>query len=112
MEISGQQEVQKNEETGIEREVPKGFHIWSRWKIFSIVFVAAVLTVVYVNNVLRIDALLEQTQSLKKNCDLLKNNNELLRARLNQLQSADRIIPIARDELGMIKADKAPEMLP
>jgi cell division protein FtsL len=76
------------------------------------ILLAALITVFYVSNVISIDSLLEENQQLKKKYTMLKNKNELLRTRINELQSADRIIKIATEELGMLKPEKIPEKLP
>ncbi|MFA6571431.1 MAG: septum formation initiator family protein [Bacteroidota bacterium] len=84
----------------------------NRWKIFGIVIITAFATIIYVSNVLAVDKLLEELQSLKKQKELKVNINEVLKSKVNQLQSAERIIPLACDKLGMIKPVQAPEVLP
>jgi hypothetical protein len=84
----------------------------SRWKTFGIVALAALSTVVYVSNVLAVDRLLEEVHTLKKQKESVVNKKELLKSRINQLQAAERIIPIATEKLKMIKAEKAPEQIP
>jgi hypothetical protein len=84
----------------------------NRWKIFGIVILTAFATIIYVSNVLAVDKLLEELQILKKQKELKVNINEVLKSKVNQLQSAERIIPLACDKLGMIKPVQAPEVLP
>ncbi len=85
---------------------------FNRWKIFGIIFVSAVIMIFYVGNVLAIDTLLEDIQKLNKEKESIRNGNELLQAEVIRLESADRIIPLAQKELGMIKPTEAPEVVP
>lgn len=84
----------------------------SRWSVFGFVFISALLMILYVDNVKRVDGILKDLQDIKVRKERLKNENELLKTRLNYLQSPDRIMRIAVEKLGMIKIDSAPEILP
>ena len=83
----------------------------NRWGVFGILCLLAAMTIGYVSNVMKIDELLSDVQILNKKYEILKNSNEILETNINQLQSADRIIKIAQDELGMIKSEKMPEIV-
>ncbi|MFC2130952.1 septum formation initiator family protein [Bacteroidota bacterium] len=89
-----------------------GSKIMGRWSVFGLVFIGAMITLLYVDNVMRVDDFLEDIRKLKKKKDLIMNRNELLKTRLNDLQSPDRITKIAEEKLGMIKIDTPPEILP
>lgn len=86
--------------------------ILSRWSLFGMVFLGALITVLYVDNVMRVDGFLEEVQKFKKTKLFLQNENEMLRTRLNELQSPERITKIAEENLGMIKMESPPEIFP
>ncbi|TAL68872.1 MAG: hypothetical protein EPN82_09405 [Bacteroidetes bacterium] len=83
----------------------------SRWKLFGLILFSAILMVLYVSNVLYVDSELEEIQSLKKIYNSYRNGNELLKTDIIKLESAERIIPLAEKELGMMKSDKPPSVL-
>jgi len=83
-----------------------------RWSILGGIAVAAFLTVIYISNVIETDKLLNEIRKLKKDYQTVMNYNEMLRSRVNDLESPSRITEIARKELGMIKSTKTPELLP
>lgn len=82
-----------------------------RWTIFGVMVLAAMFTVLYVDNVIRVDGYLEDIQKMKKKKEYFKNENELLKTKLNYLQSPERITKIAEEKLGMIKIDTPPEII-
>ncbi|MFH1052284.1 MAG: cell division protein FtsL [bacterium] len=82
-----------------------------RWTVFGIMVLAAMFTVLYVDNVIRVDGYLADIQKLKKKKEYFKNENELLMTKLNYLQSPERISKIAEEKLGMIKVDAPPEII-
>jgi len=84
----------------------------SRWAVFGFVAISALLMVLYVDNVKRVDIILKELQEIKLKKEHLKNENEMLKTRLNYLQSPERIMRIAEENMGMIKIDSAPEILP
>jgi cell division protein FtsL len=84
----------------------------SRWNVFGIIFVSALLMILYVGNVIAIDSILEEIQNLNKQRESIRNGNELLQTEIIKLESADRIIPLAEKELGMAKPSEAPEVIP
>jgi len=83
----------------------------SRWKLFGLLLLTASLMILYVSNVLYVDAQLEEMQSMKKIYTSIKNGNELLKTEIIKLESADRIIPLAEKELGMLKPEAPPKVL-
>jgi cell division protein FtsL len=84
----------------------------NRWTVFGLVFISALITIIYVDNVFRIDGLLVDIQKIKKKKDFLKNENEMLSTKLNYLQSPERITTIAFEKLGMVRMENLPELLP
>jgi hypothetical protein len=84
----------------------------NRWTLFGLVFLGALLTIVYVDNVFRIDGYLVDMQKIKKEKEILVNENEMLNTKLNYLQSPERITSIAIEKFGMIRIETPPELLP
>jgi cell division protein FtsL len=82
-----------------------------RLTIFFFVVISSIITVIYVSNVISIDALLKTNQDMKRLYEALKNENDLSRLKLNTLQAADRITQIASAKLGMIKQETSPEYI-
>lgn len=80
----------------------------NRWTVFGIIAIVSAFTIFYVANVIYINKLLQQNQLLDKNYESLRNNNNILKTRLNQIQSPKRIINIAEKQLGMVKAEELP----
>ncbi len=80
----------------------------NRWTVFGIIAIVSAFTIFYVANVIYINKLLQQNQILDKNYESLRNSNNILKTRLNQIQSPSRIIEIAEKQLGMVKAEELP----
>jgi len=79
-----------------------------RFLLFGSIFIAAVITILYVSNLMYVNKLMKEVHYLNKDYKEIVNTNEILQARLARLESPDRIIPYATDRLGMIVSDKAP----
>lgn len=86
--------------------------VLNRWLVVLTIFLGALLTVAYVANVINIDNTLSEINALNKNAKYFKNENELLKAKLNYLQSPERIIKIAKENLSMVQSNEPPELLP
>jgi cell division protein FtsL len=84
----------------------------NRWTIFLLIVASALAMIFYVDNVMRVNDLLVKIQTLEKRHADLQSSNAVLDRRLNELQSADRIIPLASRELGLAVPKQAPERLP
>ena len=83
----------------------------NRWSIFALVFVSALATVLYVNNVITVDKLLRETQAMKKSADSLRDVNQSLQTEVFRLQSAERVTRIATERLGMMPPPQAPTVI-
>ncbi len=83
----------------------------NRWIVFLLVVASAATTILYISNVLAVNDLLEHTQKLEKQVQEIRTSNELLNAKVIQLQSAERITSIAEQKLNMQKPLKAPELV-
>ena len=86
--------------------------VLNRWLVVLTIFLGALLTVAYVANVINIDNTLSEIQILNIKANNYKNENELLRANINYLQSPERIIKVAQENLLMVQAKEPPELLP
>jgi len=96
---------------GDEEQYAEEIKLPGRWTVFGVMVLAAMFTVIYVDNVIRVDGYLADIQTSKKKKEYYKNENELLMSKLNYLQSPERISKIAREKLGMIKMDSPPEII-
>lgn len=94
-----------------EEQYAEDIKLPGRWTVFGVMVLAAMFTVLYVDNVNRADKYLEEIQKLKKKKEYFRNENELLKTKLNYLQSPERISKIAEEKLGMIKIDTPPEII-
>ncbi len=83
----------------------------NRWSIFILVFVSAAATVLYVSNVIQVNALSAANEVRRKSIDSLNTLNQSLRSETYKLQSAERITKIATEKLGMTPPQKAPTVL-
>jgi cell division protein FtsL len=83
----------------------------NRFRAFAIIAIVAVVLLFYVNNTIKINSLLTQIQKQENTLKELKTNNELLKAQIIELESAERIIPIAEQKLGLTKPTTLPEII-
>ena len=82
-----------------------------RWTLLGMLAVAAMLTVLYIYNVYAVNDLLRDIRKLEKKHEQLRAKNDVLAAKAVRLQSADRIIKIARENLNMKRPESPPEIL-
>jgi cell division protein FtsL len=82
--------------------------VFNRITLIFVLFVAAGGTAIYVNNVMRINKMLNEIRSLEKKRDSLVSMNQHLKSKVLDMQSASRITEIAKNKLGMIPNPKAP----
>ena len=100
--------------TGAANESPtlvKQRRLLNRWSLFALFFISAAATVLYVNNVITVNALSAEGELLRHQRDSLQTLTQSLRTESYRLQSAERITRIATDRLGMIPPDEAPIVL-
>lgn len=83
----------------------------SRWAIFGLIILAAALTALYVRNVRVVDDSLQNQRKLQVELERLENQNELLQKRLNEMRSAEKIIPKAEEMLQMQTSEEKPEIV-
>jgi cell division protein FtsL len=82
-----------------------------RWQVFGVITAAAMMTVVYVNNSVRVNELLRDRDRLRRSLDSVRNSMRSEQMRVIRLQSAERIDSIARNSLHMIRNPKAPKTI-
>lgn len=82
------------------------------WKklLVGMVFVGFA-SVLYVDNVIKINKLAKEILQLKDNLSKVKEKNILLTKRINELESPDRIIQLAIQKYGMKFPNKAAKKL-
>lgn len=85
--------------------------IFGRWKVFAFISIIALLTVVSVTNVIQVNALLKYKTDLNKEYQKLQYRNDLLRSKINELESPERITKIAKEKMGMINQAQAPQFI-
>ena len=81
------------------------------FKILMFVLVASLLIIFYVVNVIKVKSLLQEESKLEKQLDNIDDKNQILRAKINELESPERITKIASDKFKMIKPDALPEVI-
>ncbi len=84
----------------------------SRWKVFALILITALIAAFYVDNVMKVDDLLEDVRELRARREYFENQNELLILEINRLKSPDRIIKIAKNKLDMVEPESCPKTLP
>ena len=84
----------------------------NRWNIFALIAIVSVSVVLYIGNVIQVNSLIKEVHQMKKGCEELKNRNIILHNKLAELESPDRILTIATERLGMVRSDKAPQIVP
>jgi cell division protein FtsL len=96
-------DILKNEATNI--------FIFTRWRMFGIIIFAAIFTICYIYNSYGINNLLKQNRNLEAKIDAIKLDNKILDYEIVKLQSADRIVQIAKDKLNLDLPAQPPELL-
>lgn len=88
-----------------------GFVRVHRWTIFILIFLASLWVLLMVTNVRNINSLLVEIRALEKKSKQIENQNERYIYEIVKLQSAERIIKIAEEQLNMEQSPKAPDIL-
>lgn len=83
----------------------------NRWVVFLYLIIISAAAILYVNNVQVTTELLKEIRQLDREKEKLINNNKLLKAKINSLESPNRIIPIAKNKLNMKVAEQAPQTI-
>lgn len=83
----------------------------NRWSLFALFFISASATVLYVSNVIAVNKLSAENESLRFKLDSMETLNKSLRTESYRLQSAERILKQATEKLGMIPPPEAPVVI-
>jgi len=83
----------------------------NRLKVFLILTICAVITFVYVDNTIKINELLTKIQNQKSQIADIEANNKILKSKIIELESAERITKIAEEKLGLAKPNKLPTVI-
>ena len=97
-----------------DEELRRALKSWldiSRWLVTLYIILLAAATIFYINNSMDVDAALIESRNLSKEIEEIKSKNKELISIVTQLKSADRIIPYVEKNLGMISAEKPPEII-
>jgi hypothetical protein len=89
---------------------PKRSHL-RRWVAAGLILGAALLTVAFVANAIKVNELLAAVASVEEERNGIRQENERLRAELLRLMSVEQVTRRAT-ELGMVQPDAAPIALP
>ncbi|GDX63800.1 MAG: hypothetical protein RLZZ578_1259 [Bacteroidota bacterium] len=80
----------------------------NRISLMFVLILAAGGTAIYINNVMRVNKMLNEVRALEKTRDSLISVNQQLKSKVLDMQSAPRITDLAKQRLGMIPNPKAP----
>jgi hypothetical protein len=74
--------------------------------------VSAALAVLYISNAIAVNDIMSQIASLEREGDIVRVENERLRADLLRLMSVERVTSMASHQLGMVQPAQPPVSLP
>jgi cell division protein FtsL len=83
----------------------------NRWMVFGIIAFVAFLAVISVLNVVKVNELLMHTNNLEQEYLKVRHQNDVLKAQINRLEAPERITLLAKEKLGMIMIDEAPQFI-
>jgi cell division protein FtsL len=83
----------------------------NRIKIFFILIVVSIIMLLYVDNTIKINSLLREIQIKENMISDVKAKNEILKSKIIELESADRITKIAEEKLNLAKPNKVPQVI-
>lgn len=80
----------------------------NRWILFLSIFILSLIIVVYIRNVRQVNNLVLEIRRIEKQAELIENRNKVLSKEMLKLESPNRIIKIAEENLGMVRHDSTP----
>ncbi len=83
----------------------------NRWMIFGIIAFVAFMAVLSVLNVVKVNDLLKHTNNLEQEYLNIKHQNDVLKAQINRLEAPERITVLAKERLGMVVLEEAPQFI-
>ncbi len=84
---------------------------FNRWAVSAYLILIALATIFYISNVIAVNNLMEDIQIANAEYEKLYYQNKILSGRIIGLQSANRIIPIAKSKLGLSGPTQPPEII-
>lgn len=88
--------------------------VWTRknrWKLILLIFSFSLFTIVMVSNVRTINSQLADLRKLEHQYNNLTNNNKVLMMEISRLESPERIIKLAEEDLKMITNNEIPYII-
>ncbi len=82
-----------------------------RWLTAGMLLAASLLAVLYISNAIAVNELTTTIASLEQERDVVRGENEKLRAELLRLMSVERVSTIAAGRLGMVQPLRPPQAL-
>jgi|GEM_PF-2324988 len=79
-----------------------------RWLTAGMLLGAALLAVLYISNAIAVNDLMATISSLEHERDVVRRENEKLRAEMLRLMSVERVTSIAAGRLGMVQPARPP----
>jgi len=76
--------------------------------IVGIIFIVAVLAVMYVGNVIAVNNLAKEVNDLNARYSQIVSTNEVIKAEINRKASLERISLLAQEKLNMVNPTEAP----
>lgn len=80
----------------------------STFTIILLLFLLAVISVLYISNIIAVNHLVGEIEEMKTSYTNIENMNEILRSEINRKTSMERITKIATEEMGMIFPKQPP----
>jgi len=80
----------------------------SPFNVIVILFSVAVVSVLYISNILAVGRLVVQIDQLQRQHQQMANEQELLKTQINRLSTLDRVQQFAQDQLGL----RSPKQIP
>lgn len=86
-------------------------HRSSTFNTMAALFLAAVVIVLYISNIIAVNRLAVEVSDLQQKYAAVMNGNEILRAEVNRRSSPERIGKIAVEQLGLQHPKQQPQVL-
>jgi cell division protein FtsL len=80
----------------------------STFNLILMLFGIAAVTVLYISNIIAVDRLMMEINTLQKQHQKMVSDQEFLKAEINRLSSLERVNKKAADELGLINPKEPP----
>ena len=110
MEFQEDNNIQPDIEADFESE-SKAKRKTGNWFLLFLLFLMTGIVILYISNVIVVNNLLDDNQSLSKEYNSLINSNKMLEAKFTELQSSEDFIKFATDSLGLIQSEELPVII-